>query len=251
MPGQAVSNPELLQEWSQENSVDTNFNAPPLKPVVPDWSQNKKLAKYFNRPPSKAMYPTWLYNHKTGESKIFETAEAAAEVGVSVRHRTEEEAQMYGGAGIVWNQGSEWKTAPAKGERVYDPRKPEYGKEYQPAAVSAATSNRQMLTAVLPELTAAVVSAMRQEGIPKSVSDADIEEFLAFKTWKKTLEAAEKISAPWDVKEEHEKAMETTMALEGVVDEKAAWIRQAEESNIKVDKRWSLERIKSEVEKGL
>ena len=255
MPGQAVSDPSLLQEWDPKNSVDDpGFAAPPPAPVMPDWSKNKKLARYF-RETRVTQFPTWLYNHKTKEAKLFQTPAAAAAVGVTMRLRTAEEARMYGGIKDtpVWEQPGDWKTDPPDMPRVYDPLKPEYGKEYQASPISAATSNRNMLELALPQITAAVVAALKEGGStnPKNVDPKQWDEFLAFQAWQKTQEAVEEVTKPIDVQAEHEKAMTTTMALEGVTDEKAAWIRQAEETGVKIDKRWSLEHIKSEVEKAM
>ncbi len=250
--------PELAAEWDDINKVIGNesFAPPPPEPVMPKWDQIKSIRHYFNRPKKYYTWPAMLYNHKTNETTIVGSAKEAAALGVSERVRTADEEARFG-KGNVWEWDSEgaWRPFPKVAPRTYDPRKPEQGKEYVAAQIPQATANRDMLESALPAVTAAVVAALKQSGSvnPNNIDPKQWDKFLAFQAWEKTQEAIDVVTAPEpeiNVAAEHAKAMEATMVLEGVPEEREAWLTEAKNRGIKVDGRWSLERIRSEVEKA-
>ncbi len=255
-----VMNSDLAQEWDGNKAVysdgtEITFNPPPPRPVMPDWSTIKQIRHYFNRSYKNNFFPAWLYNHQNGESRIVKNANEAAELGVCYRARTASERERFGEGSVWdWEEESPWRPTPKAGPRTYDPRKPEQGKEYVASQIPQATANRDMLAAALPEITAAVVAAMRSEAPAKDPKQW--EEFIAFQAWKKTKEAIDVVTEPEptageiDVAAEHQNALDATMVLEGVPDEKSAWIAEAKNRGIKVDGRWTLDRIKLEVEKA-
>jgi len=255
-----VMNPDLNAEWDAVNKTvlsdgtEISINPPPPKPVMPDWSQIKPIRHYFNRQLKNNFWPAWLYNHANGEERIVKNADEAAELGVCMRKRTADEASRFGEGDVWdWKPDTDWRPTPKPKTRAYDPRRPEQGKEYVAAVIPQATANRDMLNTVLPEITAAVVAALKQGGLvnPSNVDSKQWDEFLAFQAWKKTQEAIEDVTKPEiDVPAEHKKALETTMVLEGVPEEREAWLTEAKNRGIKVDGRWTLERIKSEVERA-
>ncbi len=275
-----LMNPELNAEWDTVNKTvlsdgtEISINPPPPKPVMPDWSQIKPIRHYFNRQLKNNFWPAWLYNYANGEERIVKNADEAAELGVCMRKRTADEAARFGDGDVWdWKPDSDWRPTPKAKTRVYDPRKPEQGKEYIASTIPQATANRDLLNTVLPEVTAAVVAALKQGGSvnPNNIDPKQWDEFLAFQAWKKTQEAidvvapemeeietggeappvyANKLKPEIDVPAEHKKAIEATMALEGVPNEREAWLTEAKNRGIKVDGRWSLDRLRSEVEKA-
>ena len=65
---------------------------------------------------------------------------------------------------------------------------------------------------------------------PAHVNSKEWEEFLAFQAFKKTTETV------------------NALASEEADDERSTWIAEADRLGMKVDKRWSTERLKSEVQ---
>lgn len=249
-----LMNSDLAREWDGNKVLletgDIGYNPPPPKPSMPDWSEIKSIRHYFNRTVKvnpNTVWPHWLYNHETGDERVVKNADEAAELGVCFRDTTADEKQKFGQNYVWdWKDDTHWRPTAKPKKRVYDPRKPEQGKEFIATPVSQNASNRDMLSQVLPEITAAVVAALKQSGnvAPDKIDSAQWDEFLAFQAWKKTQEAVNLIAAD-------EGAMqEVASALEPQSDEMTAWKAEAEAKGIKVDGRWGLERIKEEVEKA-
>jgi hypothetical protein len=245
-----LNNSDLAKEWSGDHKVilsdgqEVQWNPPPPKPVMPDWSEIKTIRHYFNRTGFRP-FPAWLY-HPTEQPCIVKDANEAADLGVCYREATVEERSKYGKQQVWdWQDDSEWRPEPWPGTMKFNPNKMEQGKTYVPTPVAQSTANRELLNTVLPEVTAAVVAALKQGGsvAPDKIDGKQWDEFLAFQAWKKTQEAIDGITPPSD-------AEKANSALAALSDERAAWIAEAERKGVKVDKRWSLDRLKSEVEKA-
>ena len=246
-----LMNPELAAEWGGENKVvysdgtEISWNPPAPKPVMPDWSEIKSIRHYFNRSYKNNFWPAWLYNHENGEERIVRDADEAAQLGVCYRERTGEERARFGEGHVWdWQEGCPWRPTPKIKPRTYDPRRPEQGKEYVASIVPQMTANRELLNTVLPEVTAAVVAALKQGGsvAPDNIDGKQWDEFLAFQAWKKTQEAITAIS---------EEAPEPpTIGNLSSDEEYAIYSREAESKGIAIDRRWSLETLKAKVQKA-
>jgi hypothetical protein len=249
--------PEIAGEGE---AVDPNIAwvEPPPKPVIPDISQVKTIRKYFGRPPGAGgMWPAWLY-HATEKARILPTPEDARKLGVVRRKASEDEKLQFGAAEWLWDwvrpdhpiealrgpdQG--WRPAPLR-EMKHDPRKLDihnlpHSKNYVPTAPNPAIAQNAMIAELVPTVAAAVASALKSEkGIekPAHIDEKEWDEFLAFQAFKKTTQVVEKTTGPLSAKPA--KAAETA-------DEKELWLEAAEQRGVKIDKRWSLERLKKEV----
>lgn len=247
-----VLSPDIAGEGAKVLMVDgevITFNPSPPKPVMPDWSEIKSIRHYFNRTGFK-VFPAWLY-HPTEQPRIVKDAHEAAELGVCWREATIEEKGRYGLEHVWdWKEDCEWRQTPFKTERKYDPRKPEQGKEYIATPVAQATANRELLNTVLPEVTAAVVAALKQGGsvAPDKIDPKQWESFLAFQAWQKTQQAIDLI-APVIGNAAEGNALAPTEPIPEE-NERALWEAEAERKGIKVDGRWSLERLKAAVDKA-
>ena len=233
-----------------------SWNPPPANPVIPDLSKVKQLAKYFNRGGFQP-YPAWFY-HPTEEPTICKTPEEAAEIGVGYREATEEERQRFGLRALWdWNDDSPWRPKPWPGTTRFNPNKPGPGKNYIPATQSHAQTQRDLADDLIPRVAAAVASALHGSGGPSkpaALDDAEWQEFIAFQAWKKTKEAVADLAH-----EERPSGMAGAVGVEdhpdvleaiALNDEHKAWSAEAERLGVKVDKRWGLERLKTEVAKA-
>ena len=223
-----------------------SYNPPAPKPVMPDWSGIKSIRHYFNRTDFK-IWPAWVY-HPTEEPRIVKNEHEAAEIGICYREATIEEKGRYGLSHVWdWKDDCLWRPKPyATGARKYDPRKPEAGKEFIATPQSSMSANRELLNTVLPEVTAAVVAALKQGGsvAPDNINPKDWDQFLEFQAWRKTQEAADALLA------DDEPQAPVLTAGDDTEDERAQWEAEAIRKNIKIDGRWSLERLKTEVQKA-
>jgi hypothetical protein len=219
---------------------------------MPDWSGIKSIRHYFNRTGYR-VYPAWLY-HPTEQPRVVKDEHEAAELGVCYRDASIEEKGRYGLEHVWdWKDDSPWRPQPYAGTTKFDPNKAEQGKVYIATPQSQHSSNRELLNTVLPEVTAAVVAALKQGGsvAPDKVKSEQWDEFLAFQAWKKTQEAIDAIipatAAVEEVVEKEAEVADTNLPPE---QERELWLEEANRKGIKVDGRWSLERLRTEVEKA-
>jgi hypothetical protein len=192
-----------------------NWSAPPKQQMYPDWSKIDKIAHYFNRNDFQP-FPSWIY-HKTEKARIVNTAEEAMEYGIIYREPTEDEQLMGHGSRYDFVRGTEWRTKPYPGTIKFDHTNPGSGKVYEPPKPDYQRSQHDMMRNL--------VSALQE-----SKSSADPEAIAAI------------VAA----------VMKATAKPEPIIDDeedRADLISIAEHRGIKVDKRWSTERLKSEVAK--
>ena len=99
----------------------------------------------------------------------------------------------------------------------------------------------------MPEVTAAVVAALKSQGNvnPNNIDPKAWDEFLAFQAWKKTQEAIDVV-----VGDEPQNALADLPASLSETEEMQIWKDEAQRKGIKIDGRWSLERLKTEVSKA-
>jgi hypothetical protein len=207
------------------------WTPPDIKPAFPDWSQIPKLKKYFGRK-GGPVYPAWLF-HPTESDRLVHNADEAGALGVVYRKATDDERFQFGHQSVWdWKRGEEdmkWRPFPQQ-RRKFDPQHAETGKIYQ----IAATSSQPNIESLVAAVTASVLTAMKTPGVapaaPSHVNSKEWEEFLAFQAFKKTTETV------------------NALASEEADDERSTWIAEADRLGMKVDKRWSTERLKSEVQ---
>jgi hypothetical protein len=207
------------------------WTPPDIKSAFPDWSQVPKLKKYFGRK-GGPVYPAWLF-HPTEADRLVHNAEEAGNLGVVYRKATDDERFQFGHQSVWdWKRGDEdqkWRPFPQQ-RRKFDPHHMETGKVYQ----KSETSSQPDIGSLVAAVTASVLAAMKAPGsaptAPAHVNSREWEEFLAFQAFKKTTETVNALAA------------ETEEA-----DDRALWIAEADRLGMKIDKRWSDERLKSEV----
>ncbi len=228
-----------------------NWTPPPVKPVIPDWSGIKSIRKYFGRTGMQP-YPAWLY-HPAEAARVVKNAEEAAELGIGLREATNEEKGRYGVKSVWdWTPECKWRPQPYPGTVKFDPRNPGPGKEYVPAAPDPRVSRDALLEAVIPQVTAAVVAALKSSApaAPAHIDAREWNEFQAFLAFKKTTEAVDLVGQRLDeIDEEEANGNALNAAAARGSDERAEWEAEATRKGVKIDRRWSVERLKTEVEK--
>ena len=243
--------PEIANEGSKvilQDGEVVSFNPPPPKPVMPDWSQIKSIRHYFNRTNLK-QFPAWLY-HPTEGARIVKDEFEAAELGVCYREATTDEKGRYGQTHVWdWKDDSKWRPKPYPENLKFNPNKMQQGKIYVPTPQEPRAANRELLETVLPEVTAAVVAALRSQGSvnPDKIDPKQWEEFIAFQAWKKTQEAIDDVvnNPGGDLP-----LQGNALSLSKDDEEYNQLVADATAKGIKVDKRWSLGRLKEEMQKA-
>lgn len=234
------------------NGDEVNWSPPPPVAVVPDWSQIKSIRHYFNRT-SRQTYPAWLY-HPTEGGRIVKDAKEAKELGVTYRQSTYEEKGRYG-IDFVWDweEGSLWRPTPYEGKRsdgrrAYDPSRAEQGKVYVATAPNPIVAQNALIEALIPQVAKAVAQALQSNGpsAPASVDPDQWKQFLEFQAWQKSAEAV-KVVAEAAAEDETRGGSALANALTPEQD-RALWEEEAARKGIKADGRWSLERLRKEVE---
>lgn len=223
-----------------------NWSPPPVKPVIPDFSQIKSIRHYFGRTGHQT-WPAWLY-HPSEAPKIVKNAEEAHALGVRYRKATTDELNRYG-VKAVWDyaEDSAWRSQPY--ETRFDPKNPGQGKTVIIGVPNPAIAQNELVRALIPEVAAAVAQALRGAGgspaAPPSFDPKMWEEFQAFLTFKKSAEAVA--------------ALDSTEAPSGSAlsgnaltqdEERKFWEDEAVRKGVKFDGRWSLAKLRAEVEKA-
>jgi hypothetical protein len=229
------------------------YNPTPPKPVMPDWSGIKSIRHYFGRTDFR-VWPAWLY-HPTQEPRLVKNEYEAADLGVCFREATWEEKGKYGRDRVWdWKDECQWRPQPYPDTIKFDPTKLEQGKEYIRTPVPQHTQNRDMLQMILPEVTAAVVNALKQGGAvnPTGIDPKQWDEFLAFQAWKKTQEAIDVVAPPVDENQTMmfgDPSQQSALGSMAMTEEqeRALWEVEANKKGIRIDKRWSLDTLKERV----
>jgi hypothetical protein len=239
---------EILKEGQPvllDNGEEVMWNAPLPKPVMPDWSGIKSIQKYFNRR-GFFPYPTWVY-HPEHEPRVVKNAEEAKTLGVIYRKANEDETARYGLKAVWdWLDGSKWRTTPYERDRAFNPAKPGPGKTVIHATPNVHVAQNDLVNKLIPEVAAAVATALKMAGpsVPASVDPREWSEFQEFMAWKKSSEAVNELAKHAEARPGHD---ENALSDE---EERALWESEAVAKGIKIDGRWSLERLKTEVLKA-
>jgi hypothetical protein len=223
MPTIEYLDPEIANEGQR---ADDAFVVSP-KPHVWDYAplkEHKHYGKYFAPKPFRE-WPAVIYNHKTGEEKTVGDAGAAARYGVSYNRDTRFPHYVCTG---------DWKDEPKSQKIDFKAA----GKSLVTA--SAAQSTSDTMTEILKRLiesNTAPSSAMAE--------DKEYQDYLAFKRMqasapKEVVVVAEPVIERSEPEEEFELS-------EG--DQKEILVGLAKEKGIKADGRWSLDRLKAELDK--
>lgn len=205
------------------------------KPVIPTYEGLKSIAKYFPQfsgiPYKHRVFPAWFY-HAKEEPKLARTEAQATALGAkwdAEEHR--------------WSCAGEWKSKPFP--RKFDAKNPGTGKSLVGAGMNETDRQSTMIAAVVAAVTAQMGGkpAGATSALAQPPADPDMAEFIAFKAWK-ALQAGETPSS-----EPNEGADAVTANLPEA-DEKKLLLEAAAERDIKIDGRWSLDRIKAELDKA-
>lgn len=236
---------EIADEGQRVILSDGNtvpWDPPPAQAVMPDWSKIKSIRHYFNRK-SHQVYPAWLY-HPTENARLVKNADEAKALGIFYRRATVDERGRYG-VEAVWDWGHDclWRAQPYSVAK-FDPHNPGQGKTYVPTVQNPALAQSQLIETLIPAVAAAVAKSLNANGPgkPASIDKDEWEQFLQFKAWQKASEVvmAETVD---ELPEEPGNALNADQ-------DRALWLAEAERKGIKVDKRWGIDRLKSEVEKA-
>jgi hypothetical protein len=235
--------PEIANEGV---SAETSWAPSVAEAQIPSYKGIKSILKYFpqfsGRPYQHQTYPCWFYhpteeprlvqNIMTGEDPprvIKRASELAKELGCVYRESTMEE-KAQGFPANRWVYSSEWRATPY--HTKFNPLKPDTGKHVVSGKEPSMSQSDLIAT------TVAAILAKMGNGTPETVPEhaSDKIEFEAFKAWKKSLAAPE---------EEASNALSPSEE-----DVRSAFEAEAISRNIKIDRRWSLDRLKAEIEKA-
>jgi hypothetical protein len=259
--------PEIAGEGTKvilSDGEQITWNEPPPKPVMPDWSGIKSLKRYFNRTGFQ-VWPAWLY-HPTEPARLVKNAQEAGELGVCYREATNDERARYGLKTVWdWQDDSQWRPNPY-GTPKFDPKNPGQGKTYVAAVPNPSIAQNDLLRELVPLVTAAVVAAVKGGGGPAMAAGIDAslqEEFLRFVAWKKSSETIgdalkEDIAASPDGEKAASDAGSLPLPANGVAanalsagnGERTALEAQARAKGLRIDGRWSLDKLKAELAKA-
>jgi hypothetical protein len=223
-----------------------NWSPPPNKPIIPDISNVKSIRKYFNRI-GYQVWPAWLY-HPTEPARLAKTAHEAAELGVCYREASNDEKGRYGRSHVWdWKDDSLWRPTPyaVSKARVYDPLRPEQGKEFRPTPPNPIVAQDALLERLLPAIAAAVAKEVRK---PDGIDPRQWDSFLKFQAFQKAQEALENANS--ESREEDAPASELALSTLSPEQERAAYEAEAEKLGIKTDGRWSLDKLKNMVKQA-
>lgn len=226
------------------------WTPPQVAPTIPDWSKIKSIAHYFGRTGYQT-WPAWLY-HPTEAPRVVRNAAEAAKFGVRYRKASSDERGRYG-VTSVWDYAddSKWRSQPYEKDAKFDPAKPGTGKIVSFGAPNPAIAQNELVRALIPEVAAAVAQAMQSNGPakPANIDQAEWDEFKAFMAFKKSTEVVAKLDDAAKVEDEAAplNALGEPIAPD---QERAIWEEEAERRGVKIDGRWSIARLKAEVEKA-
>ncbi len=226
------------------------YTPPPPKLAMPDMSEIKSIRHYFGKMGFRP-YPAFLF-HKDGREMMVSDAKMAGEYGIVYRETTQDERNRYG-VRHMWDWEAEcfWRPTPWT-EPKFDPKNPGAGKNLIWSAPDPKIAQNDMIAEMIPQVAAAVAAALKASGpaAPTNVSASDWDDFLAFKAWKEAQKVVTEVveeTIDQTMAEDDEPEAQSAMPEEM---EKNIWRGQAERLGIEIDGRWSLKRLKAEVEKA-
>lgn len=227
----------------------SEYLPPPEKPVIPDLSHIKSIKHLFGVRPY-VTFPAWLY-HPDESPVIVRSDEEASRYGLGYRSATDLERGKYRVEKLWdWTDDTKWRPEPWPGTMPFDPKRPGTGKTFVKEDIDPIVAQNSLLNAVVPAVTAAVLAGLKGGAAPSApahIDQAQWEKFLAFEAFQKSSQAIEEVRATLSEPEETEEQMGAKISA---ADERRLWEEEAERKGIKVDGRWSLDRLKSEVEKA-
>src|SRR6185312_9289374 len=222
-----------------------SFAPPPVKSAVPDISNVKSVQRYFHRV-GFTPFPCWLYHPSKGPVQVYNQDEAL-EYGVVYRETTAEERARYGRAQMYdWREDTEWRPNPFPKDVKFDPHKQHAGKNVVWPEKTGAAMQDALIEKLIPQVAASVAAALKisAPASPAGMDAKEWSEFQEFMAWKNAGEATRE--AVRDVTEANAPPAQD----KAEADERAMWVEEAQRLGVKVDGRWSPERLKAEIDKA-
>lgn len=220
--------PEIAGEGTKvimSDGTTVSYNPPPVNAAMFDYSKIKSIQHYFNRTDFH-WFPIWLFHPELPDVIAKDAKDAFENYGVSLIEKSRDELAQYGGGKYRWKyeDWSKWRTTPYH-QPKFDPHNPGTGKTYIPRAPDPTIASHDLIARVV-----AAMQGGQNEFLEKLLS---------------AMAAASQGPAP--------KPAEPEKPLRGVLqagfdgDERGIWEAQAKDMGLKVDGRWSLDRLKKEV----
>lgn len=236
------------------NGEEVAWVPPPEQLSIPDWSKIKTIRHYFGQRPHRP-YPAWFYHPKEKPKLVKDAAQAHSELGIFYRKATIDEKGRYGLDAVWdWNEGVEWRPQPWPDTQKFDPANPGQGKTYIATPQNPAIAQHALVEMLIPQVAAAVAQALKSSGpaAPANIAPKDWDEFIEFQAWKKAQETVNSEVETALTGAPDEQPDEAVNALNKLSpdQERTMWEEEAVARGVKVDGRWSLDRLKSEVEKA-
>ena len=224
--------PEIAGEGEKvilSDGTRVSFKPPSNKPIMPDWSEIEVIKHYFNRTDFYA-WPAWFYHPAEEAVLLTSPEEAEGLIGIVRRESTADERGKYGVGKYTWDwpEGCMWRPFPYPENMPgkFDPHKPGHGKVYVPVRPDP-TEAQNMLMREL-------VEAFKNGGHKSGIDGETLLKIIA--AIKGDSQGTGVLEAEAPAEKDHERI---------------AWEAKAREVGIKPDGRWSLDRLKKEVETKL
>jgi len=249
--------PEIANEgvgtFEYANGDDITWSPPAVRQSIPDYSTIVPIKKYFGRH-GYQVWPCWLY-HPDEPARIVRNQEEAMQYGVVYRKTTADEQMKFGLTAMFdWDEKTLWRPKPHANTLKFDPSNPGTGKTYIATEVGALAAQNSLVQSLIPTVTAAVVAAMKSSGTasaPPAVDPAQWEAFLQFQAWQKSSQAVDLVNKDNALASNYaDLNASVEQANADSEEERALWEAEAISKGIKVDGRWSLQRLISEVNKA-
>lgn len=236
-PNRQYLDPEISGEGTKvilSNGSEVRWSPPPSKPVIPDWSEYKSIRHYFNRVDHQ-FFPCWLY-HPTEAPVIVKSAQEAGEkYGVELLERTDAERAEYGGGKYRWKFNTQWRTTPHNIVK---------------AQIEASGKNLEIRKPDATEMLMRALQGFKSNAAPPpDVDPVLLEEFRAFQNWKAQRANAD-VAPEYRPSEEISSGSIADAEIENSSD-KEEWLAKAREAEVKVDPRWTMERVRHHVMREL
>lgn len=242
-----------------------NYTPPPTKPVIPDWSEIKSIKHLFHKS-GYVVYPAWLYHRDSTEQRLVKNAEEAAELGVAYREASELERGRYGVKNVWdWTDDSPWRPTPFAQHVKFDPASLSHGKVYVPPGADSSQVRNANMRDIALVVAQAVAAELAKNGPakPATIDQKDWSEFVQFQAWKKSQAAIQSLDAGGDIDLDDIAARNSALFsaaetnrtdlaknLLSEDEERKLWEDEATKKGLKVDRRWSLQRLKDEIAKA-
>lgn len=277
--------PELHAILSEGDNADT-WQPFMDKPKIPTYEGIKSIRKYFPQfsgipyQPNQHVFPAHFY-HPDGRTMLIRdkytsedpprleksAKEQAKALGIEYRQSTfEEKAQGFPEFRWVFGADCKWRTIPFEAHTKFDPVNVQHSKTvvYPQHQSGGGGVSAEQIAAIVSAVASQFEERAARNGKASLATDPEFAEYQQFKQWLASKEVQETVPQAKEVADILDKEVSELNSLIAPVatnevviggteaaeaDVKQALIDEARKRGIKVDGRWSMQRLQTEIEK--